>query len=154
MIAQRQILRSKYQTGRKMYDLVNKTAQDLKGIYFAGKPISEIALYDYFRIIRSIPYRRDPRPREILARPAHLIKYRRNGLDCKKKAILMAAYAKMNNIKYRFIASSRRADKKIHHVYPEIQINNRMIDTDATYPTNEINMKRRATKKIVLPGGI
>jgi hypothetical protein len=153
MIAQRQPLHSKYQTGKRMYQLVDKTAEDLKTIYFAGKPLCDISLFDYFRFIRTIPYRRDPRPREIIARPAHLLKYRNAGLDCKKKAILLAAYAKMNGIKYRFIASSRRPDKRIHHVYPEMEISNRMIDTDATYPENRINMKKPATKKIVLPKG-
>lgn len=143
-------LYSKFQTGKKMYDLVDKTAGDLKKIKISGKPLSDMPLSDYFFLVKNIPYRQDPKPREIIARPKYLFKYRKNGLDCKKKALLVAAWAKNNNIPFRFIASSNRPNRHIHHVFPELYFSGRYVITDATYPKNSINMKKHFTKKIVL----
>lgn len=153
MIATRQPLQDKSQTAKKMYSIVRDTANDLKNVKICGTPAANLCLKDFFQYVRTIPYRRDPRPREIIARPKHLLKYRESGLDCKKKAILMGTWATVNNIPFRFVATSKTPDKRIHHVFPQLLISGRFIDTDATYPTNRINAKKQYTKMVILPRG-
>jgi hypothetical protein len=154
MIVFRQPLISKNQTGREMYRMINGTAQDLKGIFFNvnGKKVSadKLPLVSWFNYVKNIPYRRDPKPREIIARPKHIVNFESLGADCKKKSLLMAAWLKNNKIPFRFIASSKRPDKKIHHVFPEGKIADQWIPLDATYKTNSIGMNREDTKREVL----
>jgi len=154
MLIIRQPLKSKNQTGREMYRMIAATAGDLKKVFYnvGGRPVSadKLPLVQWFNIVKNIPYRRDPKPREILARPAHILGFEKLGADCKKKSLLMAAWCKQNNIPFRFIASSRRKDKKVHHVFPQARIAGQWLPLDATYKRNTIGMKRSDTKTEVL----
>jgi len=136
-------LYGKEQTGAEMYRLVDQTAADINGL-------SKIPLCDYFDLIKNIPYRRDIKPREIIARPRHLLKFRNAGLDCKKKSILLASWAKQNKIPFRFVATSKRKDRRVHHVFPQILLSGQYINVDATYPHNRINENKPVTKIIIL----
>lgn len=146
MIANTINLKDKRQTAAGMYKLVDTTSADLSGL-------DKMPLLDFYDFVKNIPYRQDKKPREIIARPKHLLKYRRSGLDCKKKAILIASWAKRNNVPFRFVATSRRPTKKIHHVYPELKIADRYIPVDATYNTNRINEKKQLTAYQILKRG-
>jgi hypothetical protein len=143
-------LKSKFQTANQMYKIVNSTSSDLQKININGKKAAKNSLVDYFDYIKNIKYRMDRKPREILARPAISLKFKNAGIDCKKKALLIAAWSKQNNIPFRFVASSRRPDRQVHHVFPQLYISGRYINVDATYPTNSINEKKRYTRMIVL----
>lgn len=140
-----QKLNSKNDTARGMYDLVRQTSADIKNL-------KRLPLSDYFFFVKNIPYRQDRKPREIIARPEHLLKYRSSGLDCKKKAILIGSWAKENKIPFRFVATSRRPSGHIHHVYPELKISGRYIPIDATYSRNRINEKKPITNYVILKG--
>lgn len=154
MIIIKKPLKSKNQTGREMYKMVNSTAADLKGIFFGSNGLSisadRLPLVEYFNYVKNIPYRRDPKPREILARPAHIAKFSELGADCKKKALMIAAWLKLNKIPFRFIAASRRPDKRIHHVFPQGRIADQWVNLDATYKRYRIGMPRSDTKQEVL----
>lgn len=145
MIETREPLAAKEQTAARIKDLIDKYYTDLDICFLSGVPLSELSLPQYFNFVKNIPYRRDKQPIEIIARPYHCIKYRDLGLDCKKKSILMGAFAKVNRIPYRFIGSSRRPDKKVHHIFPQVKIEGVWRNIDATYPQNKIFEQKTCT---------
>jgi hypothetical protein len=143
MYAERQDLFDKEQTSGRIKKLVEVYAGDLRNIFAdteKGKiPVSSLSIVDFFNAVRLIPYRRDLKPIEIIARPYYIFKHRKLGMDCKKKAVLMASYFSLLNIPYRFIGSSKRPDKRIHHIFVQAKISpdgfpsDKYINYDATY---------------------
>jgi hypothetical protein len=121
-------------TGREMYRLAEIYSSDLGE--FAAWPFS--AFFDY---VRCIPYLSDEdrfpsRMVEVLSRPKYLLDrsiFPR--IDCKKKAILIGAWATANQLPFRFVAVSHKPDKSIHHVFPQINFGDGWINADATFPT-------------------
>ncbi len=95
-------------------------------------PLARMPLQAFFDLVRKIPYVRDVKGKETLARPALLLK-EFPALDCKKKAILIGSYLLSNRIPFRFVASSIRKDAKAHHVYPQALIGGKFQNVDATY---------------------
>ena len=148
-------LKDKRQTGRLMHDLVKRHSADLKNFKYAGRKttLDRLPLAEYFDIIRKIPYRTDPRPREIIARPSILLSAPWLGYDCKKKACLIASWARQNGVPFRFIASSNRADRKITHVFPQLFINGTWINADATYGHYRLGQIKKLTAAEILPEG-
>src|SRR3954465_1559540 len=117
MIIHRAPLLGKEQTAASMYRMVDLYADDLQGA--ARRP-----LRSFHRRVAQMPYRRDPAGVEVVARPkwgAWLAA--RRGIDCKKKAVIMAAWLKLHHIPFRFIGSSSQkvlfGKPKIHHVFPQ-----------------------------------
>lgn len=158
-------LRRKAQTGKKMYSLVDRAASDIENIFVeTGNGVVSIAdlpFKKYFRFVSHIPYQKDTKPIEVVGRPMRLIKLVQNGqgLDCKKKAIMIAAWIARNmgdNEKspngrnFRFVASSNRKDKKITHVFPEMFIGGLFYPVDATYKTGKPFVKKGLTKREIL----
>lgn len=137
-----------------MYKIVSRTAGDLRSLMCGtnGQKIraDKMPLVEYFNYVKDIPYRRDPKPREIIARPLHIARFQNFGADCKKKSIMIAAWLKANKIPFRFIASSRRPDKRVHHVFPQGKISGQWINLDATYKNGKIAMPRNDTKQEIL----
>jgi hypothetical protein len=148
MLAERQPLKDKAQTAKKIKELVDKFYLDLDSIFVMNRGVNtkvpDLSLSDFFNLVKNIPYRRDPKPVEVVARPYYLFKYRTLGLDCKKKTILCAAYFKYRGLPFRFIGSSDRPDRKIHHIFPQVKIDNEYLNFDATYD----NYKMFAPKKV------
>lgn len=141
-----QIITDKDETADLIIKLVDQFSDDLQKI-FINNPggdlqcLADFDIRDYFDFVRKIKYRRDPtfpKPREVIARPYYLVKYRHLGIDCKKKAILIGAWCRENHYPYRFIASSQRRDKKIHHIFPQIFYNADWQNMDATYPEYQL----------------
>lgn len=136
----REPLRNRHQTARRIKHLIEQYYTDIHNVFFKDgyrtRPVTELTLKEYFNLIKNIPYRRDPKPFEIVARPYYLFKHRNLGLDCKKKAVLIGAYIRIKNFKYRAIGSSAREDKKVHHIYLQIfdQKTKTWRNVDATYP--------------------
>ena len=83
-------------------------------------PFSSLTIKEAFDVVRKIPYRRDSAPVEVVTRPGIVARNMRVGMDCKKKAILLSAFLKRRGIPFRLIASSKRKDKRIHHVFPQL----------------------------------
>lgn len=120
-----------------MYRMANQYWMDLGS--FLAWPFS--AWFDYVRLI---PYQSDSsrfpgRIIELVSRPAYLLD---RGIfptiDCKKKAILIGAWARAHGFPYRFLAVSMDEDGHIHHVFPQIDFGRGWVTADATFADFEI----------------
>lgn len=151
MIVSREPLKDKEQTAKKIYQIVNEFYLDLHSVMVPVKKrgqtlrASDLSLQEFFDIVRNIPYRRDPRPVEVVARPYYLFKHQKLGIDCKKKAILIASYLKANGIPFRFIGSSNRPDRRIHHIFPQALIDGEYKNVDATYSQYRLFQPKNVT---------
>jgi hypothetical protein len=144
------LLQSKDQTGKGMYRMIDQYHSDLDFIFYRGKKLKDMKLFEFFDFVKNIPYRRDVRGIEVISRPAKIIESKDLGMDCKKKAILIGAYLKNRNIPYRLMSSSKRPDRKIHHVYPQAQIDGIWYNLDATYNHYKPLELKTCTKKELL----
>lgn len=121
-----------------MYRIINQYSRDLQDVYVKrnGKlvPLTHLSILEMFDVVRKIPYRRDIKNIEVVARPLKIIASSPAGMDCKKKSILMSSFCRENNIPFRLIASSKRPDKRVHHVFPQALLNGMYKNIDATYP--------------------
>jgi hypothetical protein len=146
-------LKDKRQTGKAMYDICYEYKNDLAFIFVKrpGKtmlPLSKFTLGQYYDFCRNIPYKIDKRPVEVIGRPLRIVQMGK--LDCKKKAIMIGCYASLKKIPFRFVASSSRPSREIHHVYPELLIDDEWVSYDATYPGYYAGMPKRTTAKELL----
>lgn len=147
MIYNREPLKNRHQTARRIKHLVEQYYLDLNLAFIVKNhkqtPLSKLTLEEYFSFVKNIPYRRDPKPIEITARPYYLIKHRKLGLDCKKKGTLICSYLRIKNFKYRAIGSSTRPDGTVHHIYFELYdpAARSWRPVDATYPENVLYRK-------------
>jgi hypothetical protein len=138
-------------TGKKMYWLASNFAGDLG-------TRANLPYQRYWDMVRRIPYRSDPEllknPNwEVLARPGYLLDLPQfASMDCKKKAILLGAWAQKNRVPYRWVAMSEKADGEIHHVFPVMLFGDGWVNMDATYPHYRIGEpKPRLTAAEFLP---
>lgn len=145
---------NKNQTASEMKRLINNYSGDLNSVYIKKNnqyiPITELSIREFFNFVKSIPYRRDRKPIEVVSRPNRILNVADNGIDCKKKAILISAYLKQRNLPFRLIASSRLKNKKIHHVFPQIGIAGEWLNLDATYNHYKPFERKAVTKVEVL----
>lgn len=136
----RTTLWDKSQTARAMYGLVRAFASDLGSM-------AKLSLPDFFDRVRRMPYLRDVKGREVVARPALIFK-EFPAIDCKKKAILIASYLQLNAIPWRFVASSVRKDRRVHHVFAQAQINGEWRNVDPTYSHFKLFEPKRGLTKL------
>jgi len=151
----------KNQTGRKMYGLIDKYSADISRTYIKKNgrlvPLSSLPLLDYYNVVKNLPYLRDEKPIEVVARPRLLLDGNFRGLDCKKKAVLIGSWLHKNGRRsipgfmgWRLISVSTRPDKKIHHVFPQVKINNKWLNLDATYSDYKPFQRKVVTRAEVL----
>lgn len=123
------------QTARWMYFLAENYADDLG-------PLARMPLLDFHSFVAALPYESDDRAwgdpfREVVARPSYILEMLKNqqvaGIDCKKKAILLGAWATRNGVPWELVAMSERPDKEIHHVFPVFRMGEKWVNMDATY---------------------
>lgn len=131
-------------TGHEIRDTVERYYTDLG-------PYLRWTFPAWFDFVRLIPYASDEtrfpgRIIELVPRPAYLLD---RGLfpkiDCKKKAILIASWARGNGFPYRFLAVSGRPDKRVHHVFPQINFGGGWVTADATFPDFSIGQNQSLT---------
>lgn len=93
-----------------------------------------------FDLVKNMPYFPDPDFYEIVSRPSYLLDPEIfPGIDCKKKAILIGAWAKLHGYPYRFMTGSEMEDTEPHHVFPIVKLPEiGWIAMDATMPENEM----------------
>lgn len=137
MVITKRPLRGNVQTAGSMYQVTDRFAGDLKNF-------KNLSLSDFFRRVANMRYRKDPRGAEIVARPKWgLSLAKRGGIDCKKKAVIMAGFLKMSGVPFRFVGSSTRpkpffGKPPIHHVFPQGKFcagsRCQWKNVDATYP--------------------
>lgn len=129
----------KAKTGRRMYEFAEDFCADIG-------PRASLPFPIWFALVAGIPYRPDdvlfPDPEnggEIVARPKWLLDSEVfPALDCKKKSILIGAWAARNGFPFRFLAVSELPTKRVHHVFPEVDFGRGMVTADATFPQNRI----------------
>lgn len=144
----REPLKNRQQTARRIKHLIEQFYTDLQNVFLQRNnkltPLSKLTLDEYFNFVKNIPYRRDPRPFEIVSRPYYIFKHRALGMDCKKKAVLIGAYLRSKNFKYRAIGSSSRPDFKIHHIYMQLYEpkSEQWKNVDATYNHYKLFQKK------------
>ena len=146
MKAEVEELRSRAQTGRSIYKSA-KHYQDL-GMHL------DSSLANFFNHVKNIPYKEDTKKAEIVSRPKYLLGKSafKDGIDCKKKAVLISAWLEAHGIPYRLVAVSEKKDKKIHHVFPQAEIQGQWLNVDATYPHYKLfEGKPNVTHGEVLP---
>jgi hypothetical protein len=133
-------------TVKKMYEAAKHKEDigDLKNLSFE----------DYFNQIKNIPYRDDPDilyNSEIISRPLFCLNAGK--LDCKKKAILMGAFCNSQRppLKFKYVVSSERPDKKLHHVFPIVKLGKSWLVADPTYKYYYLGQgKKKLTKAEIL----
>ena len=133
MIRKEEPLYNKEQTADKIKSFTDKYYYDIEQYTINSKRPSQLTLPEFFNFVKNIPYKRDTSPIEVVSRPLYSIKFRNKGLDCKKKSILMASYCILHSIKFRFCGSSTRPDKRIHHIFIQVFLDNQWKFADATY---------------------
>jgi len=148
-------LRDKRQTGREMYRLAGRFSGDLDAVKVRRgtrlRPLSTFSLPEIFDFVKSLPYRRDTRPIEVVGRPRTLLLGANAGLDCKKKSVIMGAWLHRNRLPYRFMSVSTRPNRAIHHVFPQVRIDGTWLNLDATYSRYRPFQVKRVTAAEVLP---
>lgn len=128
--------RGKEQTGRFMYGYAEHFCDDIPGLERTPFPV-------WYARVKAIPYRSDEdlfpedpnQIIEVVARPAYLVNpniFPR--LDCKKKAILIGAWAAANHRPFCFLAVSEIPSGEIHHVFPAVDFGSGWRTADATLP--------------------
>jgi len=122
-------------TGRRMYQFAENFSSDL------GE-LARLPLPDFFMRVADIPYESDDdlfpgsESVEVNARPAYLLdRSIFPALDCKKKSILMGAWARENGIPFRFLAVSELPTRRVHHVFADLNLPaGGWTTADATFP--------------------
>lgn len=112
--------------------------------------ISELNKDQFFDFVKKIRYVKDISPVELVIRPAIILQNIGMGADCKKKTIICCCYFTKNNIKYRLIGSSKRSDRKIHHIFPQILENGKWQNFDATYNHYKLAEPKEVTNAEIL----
>ncbi len=126
-------LQGKELTGERMYAFVDRYFTDL-GAWLRR------SFMDWYNYVKSIPYISDverfpDRILEIVPRPKYLLdRSIFPKIDCKKKSILIGAWAKGNGIPFRFVAVSERPDHEVTHVFPQVDLGKGWENADATLP--------------------
>lgn len=146
-------LYTKEQTVSGIFKLVSSYKDDLKFCLiedidgFTAK-LSNLSLEQFFTFVKKIPYKRDDEPIEVIARPRRIIEMylAGKGKDCKKAAILIGSFLSLNGFKWRLATVSTRADKKIHHIFPQMLLNDTWVNVDATYPSMKLFEIKTVTK--------
>ncbi len=126
-------LAGKELTGQNMYRMVDMYFGDLG-------PALHNSFSTWFDFVKNIPYVSDierfqNRLLEIVPRPKYLLdRAMFPKIDCKKKSILIGAWAKGNGVPFRFVAVSDRPDHEPTHVFPQVDFGAGWINADATLP--------------------
>jgi len=152
-------LEDRHQTAKAIKALVSDFQKDLDEILLEDsqgnqRPLSSLTLREFFDFVKKIPYRKDIKPIEIIGRPLWIMEQVSAkvvpGIDCKKKSVLMGAFFERTGRQYRFIGSSCRPDKQIHHIFPQVYLRGVWVNADATYPRNVFGERKQVTASEVL----
>ena len=126
MILKKQNLYDVHQTGAAMRRLASLYWSDLG-------PWLQVPFIVYYRHVCALPYVEDPPEQETVSRPLYTLDPFYMPRDCDDKAVLLAAWLHGHGEKVRFVATSTRPDKELHHTF--IQMQNGLC-LDATYRKN------------------
>jgi len=116
-------------TSNEMHKVTDLFFEDMR-------PFADFPLEKIFTFVDRIPYISDddllgPGRHEMTARPKVALKL--PGLDCKKKAILIACWARCKKIPYRFIAVGELG-AEVSHVFCQVKVSSAWCTMDCTVP--------------------
>lgn len=114
------------QTGAAMRRLVQNYFGDLG-------PWLGVPFIAFYRHVCNLPYIPDPDNVETVSRPLYTLGGYDVPRDCDDKAVLLASWCYGHGEPVRFVATSTRPDKKLHHVFAQMKNGLYM---DGTYPKN------------------
>ncbi len=135
MIITRRKLIDARQTGKLMHKMIEKYHMDMA-------PYASLSYLEIFDLVKSLPFRPDPKGVELLKRPYYTIKRIGAGGDCDDKTIVVCSWAEIVGIPWRIMGVGNRTDPsifskiKLSHVRPELYIGGRWISFDCTYEFN------------------
>lgn len=118
-------LKNVYQTAAQMRRFVENYYKDL-GLWL------NVPLIEFYAHVCGLPYRPDPIGVETVSRPRYTLNPDYAPRDCDDKAVLIASWCQGNGRKKRFVSTSTRPDRRLCHVF--VQLDNGLF-LDATYPT-------------------
>lgn len=112
-------------------------------VVFSGDvmPYVTLSLQAFYDKVRNIPYHEDPKGIELVQRPALTLNGQGLGGDCDDKAICMAAYLHLHDIKFRIVAAGRDLNGPLHHTWVQGYINGKWSDLDPTYQWNSLGQR-------------
>jgi hypothetical protein len=149
-----QPLKNRKQTSDEIKYLVRTYCNDLDiikvPVHGALVPLSAFPFQRYYDFIRQLRYERDHEPVEQVGRPAWIMERRIDGMDCKKKAVMIASWLQIHGIPFRLVGTSRRGDREIHHIFPQAKFNGEWVNVDATYSNYRIGQIKHVTAKEIL----
>ena len=125
------ILSGANQTAAEMEKLVRSFSSDI------GEK-KEWPLAKFYNYVKNLEFRPDPQGHESISRPSLSMLPNWPWRDCDDKSILIGSFCFENGIPFKFQASSKRPDKKLHHVFVIAKIDGRECVLDATYPRNKL----------------
>lgn len=140
----------KAQTCRKILAIARRYSGDLDLCYKGNRSLSGLEPVEFYGVVRNIEYVQDIPGTEIVMRPIHIL--RRGKGDCKKKTTLLSSYAFLRGIPFRYVCTSRRPDKRIHHIFPQFLLGGKFVNWDATYPWYNIGEQKKVTNFEYFPG--
>lgn len=144
------------QSSNEIKSIISCFSGDLETIFLRSGgndiPLSQLSFDKYFDFVKNIKYRKDTPPVEKVGRPLWIMAQVNagKGIDCKKKAVLIGAYLHLHGVPFRFIGSSCREDRQIHHIFPQADFGNGWINVDATYAHYHIGQNKKVTAKEIL----
>lgn len=115
-----------HQTGAEMRRLTCLYCGDL-GEWLA------VPFLKFYRHVCDLPYVPDPVDVETVSRPCYTLDVSYGPRDCDDKSVLLASWLHAHGEPLRFVASSTRPDKMLHHVF--LQMKNGLF-LDGTYAKN------------------
>ena len=99
------------------------------------RPVAHFSIQEIFDHVANLPYIADANwlgnKKEAVTRPARFGELR--GLDCKKKAIYVACWARLNGFPFRFIAVDDTGGG-ISHVFADVYYRGGWVTMDCTLP--------------------
>ncbi|MBO4708038.1 MAG: hypothetical protein J5594_05750 [Elusimicrobiaceae bacterium] len=121
-------LNNVYETGAQMRRLVENYYTDL-GAWL------DVPFLIYYRFVCDLPYIKDPDDIEFISRARLTLNPFFNiARDCDDKSVLLACWWHGHGDGKRFVASSTKPNKSLHHVFMQLENG---IFCDATYPKNK-----------------
>ena len=121
-------LKDVYQTAGEMRRLVENYWTDLG-------PWLNVPFLCFYRYVCDLPYIADPQNVEFVSRARLTLNpFFKVARDCDDKAVLLACWWHAHGDGKRFVASSTKPDKKLHHVFMQLESG---IFIDATYSKNK-----------------
>lgn len=99
----------------------------------------------FYLVSTKIMYEPDPPGIERVCRPDITLKLRSG--DCDDKTVLCLAYFLVNKIPCGYSIVSQKSNKKFHHIFPFIVVDNKIIDFDATYKKNKPYVTQKWTNR-------